>query len=123
MLYERQVGSDSIVLTQAERAELEGLARSPKSEHRMRQRAGGPVDDAANRALVGCTMGRSAGPAWPPATARAVGLALSARQKIGLTICNRGAFSSAGDGWFGAFPLKNSAREIDEKLSIHRRCH
>lgn len=39
MLYERQVGSDSIVLTQAERAELEGLARSPKSEHRMRQRA------------------------------------------------------------------------------------
>jgi transposase len=52
-----------IVLTEDERAELEGLARSTKSEHRMRQRAQVVLlaaDGAATRAIarrVGCTTG------------------------------------------------------------------
>jgi transposase len=53
----------AIVLTDAERAELEELARSGKSEHRMRQRArivllaaGGMTTRAIGRA-VGCTTG------------------------------------------------------------------
>jgi transposase len=52
-----------IELTQAERAELEGLARSTKSEHRMRQRARIVLlaaEGLATRAVarqVGCTVG------------------------------------------------------------------
>lgn len=52
-----------IVLTDEERAELEGLARSTKSEHRMRQRARIVLLAAAGkptRAIardVGCTVG------------------------------------------------------------------
>ena len=52
-----------ILLTDAERAELEGLARSTKSEHRMRQRARIVLlaaDGLATRAIghaVGCTTG------------------------------------------------------------------
>ena len=52
-----------IVLTEAERAELEGLARSTKSEHRMRQRAQIVLlaaDGLATRAItrrVGCAIG------------------------------------------------------------------
>ena len=52
-----------IVLTEAQRAELEGLARSSKSEHRMRQRAQIVLLAAkgkATRAIargVGCTIG------------------------------------------------------------------
>src|SRR6516162_4648305 len=52
-----------IVLTAGERAELESLARSSKSEHRMRQRAGIVLlaaDGLATRAIarhVGCTIG------------------------------------------------------------------
>jgi len=52
-----------IVLTEAERAELEGLARSTKTEHRLRQRArivllaaGGMASRAIGR-TVGCTTG------------------------------------------------------------------
>jgi transposase len=52
-----------IVLTQDERAELEGLARSRKSEHRLRQRAQIVLLAAAGAATrtiarrVGCTIG------------------------------------------------------------------
>jgi transposase len=52
-----------IVLTAEERAELEGLARSTKTEHRLRQRAGivlMAADGAATRAIaraVRCTIG------------------------------------------------------------------
>jgi transposase len=52
-----------ISLTEAERAELEGWARSTKSEHRMRQRAQIVLlaaDGVATRAIarrVGCTIG------------------------------------------------------------------
>lgn len=52
-----------IILTEGERAELEGLARSTKSEHRMRQRAQIVLlasADLATRAIarqVGCTTG------------------------------------------------------------------
>jgi hypothetical protein len=52
-----------IDLTEAERAELEGLARSTKSEHRMRQRARIVLLAAAGLATraiarrVGCTVG------------------------------------------------------------------
>jgi transposase len=52
-----------IVLTEDERSELEGLARSSKSEHRMRQRAQIVLlaaEGAATRAIarqVGCTIG------------------------------------------------------------------
>src|SRR5512132_1949068 len=52
-----------ITLTQEERAELEGLARSTKTEHRMRQRARivlMAADGVATRAIgrtVGCTTG------------------------------------------------------------------
>jgi hypothetical protein len=47
-----------VTLTQEERAELEGLARSTKTEHRMRQRA--RIVLLATRAIgraVGCTTG------------------------------------------------------------------
>jgi transposase len=53
----------SIILTDAERAELEGLARSRKTEHRLRQRARIVLlaaEGLATRALgrkVGCTTG------------------------------------------------------------------
>src|SRR5260370_30638824 len=53
----------AIVLTGAERAELEGLARSSKSEHRERQRARIVLmasEGAATREIartVGCTIG------------------------------------------------------------------
>lgn len=53
----------SIVLMEAERAELEGLARSGKSEHRLRQRARivlMAADGISTRAIgraVGCTTG------------------------------------------------------------------
>src|SRR5690349_24540711 len=52
-----------IILTVKERAELEGLARSAKNEHRMRQRARIVLlaaDGLAKRAIardVGCTIG------------------------------------------------------------------
>ena len=52
-----------ITLTQEERAELEGLARSTKTQHRMRQRARivlMAADGVATRAIgrtVGCTTG------------------------------------------------------------------
>src|SRR5688572_11256755 len=52
-----------IILTDEERAELEGLARSTKTEHRLRQRAGivlMAADGAATRAIargVGCMIG------------------------------------------------------------------
>ena len=52
-----------IVLTAEERAELEGLARSTKTEHRLRQRAGivlMAAEGAATRAIaraVHCTTG------------------------------------------------------------------
>jgi transposase len=52
-----------IILTAEERADLEGLARSTKSEHRMRQRARIVLlaaDGVATRAIaraVGCTTG------------------------------------------------------------------
>src|SRR5215216_7347992 len=52
-----------IRLTNEERAELEGLARSTKTEHRMRQRARIvllPADGVKTRAIgraVGCTTG------------------------------------------------------------------
>jgi Homeodomain-like domain len=54
-----------IILTEAERAELEGLARSTKTEHRLRQRARivlAAADGMASRAIgrtVGCTTGRA----------------------------------------------------------------
>src|SRR5512141_1900578 len=53
----------AIILTTAERAELEGLARSTKTEHRLRQRARIVLlaaDGLATRAIgreVGCTTG------------------------------------------------------------------
>ncbi len=53
----------AISLTKEERAELEGLARSTKTEHRMRQRARivlMAADGVATRAIgraVGCTTG------------------------------------------------------------------
>src|SRR3954462_4127550 len=54
-----------IVLTEGERAELEGLARSTKTEHRLRQRArivllaaGGGASRAVGRA-GGCTTGEA----------------------------------------------------------------
>jgi transposase len=53
----------SIILTSEERAELDGLARSTKTEHRMRQRARIVLlagDGTATRAIgraVGCTTG------------------------------------------------------------------
>src|SRR5260370_20317862 len=53
----------AITLTQEERTELEGLARSTKTEHRMRQRARivlMAADGVATRAIgrtVGCTTG------------------------------------------------------------------
>jgi transposase len=52
-----------IILTEAERAELEGLARSTKTEYRLRQRARivlAAADGMASRAIartVGCTTG------------------------------------------------------------------
>ena len=52
-----------IILTEAERAELDGLVRSTKTEHRLRQRARIVLlaaDGAATRAIgrkVGCTTG------------------------------------------------------------------
>lgn len=52
-----------IVLTEAERAELEGLARSGKTEHRLRQRArivllaAGGMETAAIGREIGCTTG------------------------------------------------------------------
>lgn len=51
-----------IILTEDERSELEGLARSTKSEHRLRQRARMvlPAEGLATRAIarrVGCTTG------------------------------------------------------------------
>src|ERR1700678_4799573 len=53
----------SIILTSAERSELEGLVRSTKTEHRLRQRARivllaaeGMASRAIGRA-VGCTTG------------------------------------------------------------------
>ena len=52
-----------IKLTEAERAELEGLVRSTRTEHRLRQRARIVLlaaDDLATRAIgrkVGCTTG------------------------------------------------------------------
>ena len=52
-----------VILTDDERAELEGVARSRKSQHRMRQRAQIillAADDLATRAIarrVGCTVG------------------------------------------------------------------
>src|SRR5438094_6475121 len=52
-----------ITLTNEERAELEGLARSTKTEHRLRQRARIVLlaaDGVASRAIgraVGCTTG------------------------------------------------------------------
>jgi transposase len=51
------------ILTEAERAELEGLARSAKTEHRLRQRARIVLLAAAGKAsraigrTVGCTTG------------------------------------------------------------------
>src|ERR687895_346468 len=52
-----------IILTEGERAELEGLARSTKTEHRLRQRArivllaaGGMASRAIGR-TAGCTTG------------------------------------------------------------------
>jgi Homeodomain-like domain len=53
----------AIILTAAERAELKGLARSTKAEHRRRQRARIVLlaaDGTASRAIgraVGCTTG------------------------------------------------------------------
>lgn len=53
----------AIILTDAERTELEGLVRSTKTEHRLRQRARIVLlaaDDTATRAIgrkVGCTTG------------------------------------------------------------------
>src|SRR6202167_4625308 len=53
----------AIVLTAAERSELDGLARSTKTEHRLRQRARivlAAADGMATRAIgrkVGCTTG------------------------------------------------------------------
>ena len=53
----------AIILTAAERAELEGLARSTKTEHRLRQRARIVLlaaEGVASRAIgraVGCTTG------------------------------------------------------------------
>ncbi len=53
----------AITLTEAERAELEGLARSTKTEYRLRQRARIVLlaaDGMASRAIgreVGCTTG------------------------------------------------------------------
>jgi transposase len=53
----------SVILTEAERAELDGLARSTKTEHRLRQRARIVLlaaDGLATRAIgrkVGCTTG------------------------------------------------------------------
>src|SRR5438477_9925300 len=52
-----------IVLTEAERAELDGLVRSTKTEHRLRQRATivlAAANGMATRAIgrkVGCTTG------------------------------------------------------------------
>jgi hypothetical protein len=57
-----------ITLTGLERAELEGLARSTKTEHRLRQRARIillAADDMATRAIartVGCTTGTTSKP-------------------------------------------------------------
>ena len=59
-----------IILTDAERVELESLARSTKSEHRMRQRAQIvflAADGLATRAIgrrVGCTTGTAS--KWTP---------------------------------------------------------
>ena len=53
----------AIILTAAERSELEGLARSTKTEHRLRQRARIVLlaaDGVASRSIgraVGCTTG------------------------------------------------------------------
>src|SRR5256885_13699565 len=53
----------AIILTAAERTELDGLARSTKTEHRLRQRARIVLlaaDGVASRAIgraVGCTTG------------------------------------------------------------------
>ena len=53
----------AIILTAAERTELEGLARSTKTEHRLRQRARIVLlaaEGLASRAIgraVGCTTG------------------------------------------------------------------
>src|SRR3979411_1416023 len=52
-----------IILTEAERTELEALARSTKTEYRLRQRARivlGAAEGGASRAIgreVGCTTG------------------------------------------------------------------
>src|SRR5271155_2134501 len=57
-----------IILTAEERAELKGLARSTKTEHRLRQRARIVLlaaDGVASRSIgraVGCTTGTPLGP-------------------------------------------------------------
>ena len=63
MMHERHPEATPIGLTRDERTELEGLARSTKTEHRLRQRARiilMAADGAASRAIgrtVGCTTG------------------------------------------------------------------
>jgi len=62
-VYERHPWAPAIILTTAERTELEGLAGSTKTEHRLRQRARIVLlasEGLASRAIgraVGCTTG------------------------------------------------------------------
>ena len=63
MMHDKRCRSDPIILTGAERSELDGLARSTKTQYRLRQRARIVLlaaDGMATRAIgraVGCTTG------------------------------------------------------------------
>src|SRR6202453_2245534 len=83
----------AITLTNEERSELDGLARSTKTEHRLRQRARIVLlsaDGLATRAIgraVGCTTGTAS--KWRGGCATpSVGLAASTKPASAATIQN-----------------------------------
>src|SRR5260370_759505 len=140
--------STAIVLTAAERAELDGLARSTRTEYRLRQRARIVLlaaEGTATRAIartVGCTTGTASkwrrggharraarGPATRPASARArreraasnqPALAHSAR--LGVKV-KRGALDDRpADRGRGVFEFNALLKRMDSPvrgLSIH----
>lgn len=107
-----------IIVTAAERAELEGLARSGKSEHRMRQRAEIVLLAAqgmATRAIarrVGCTIG----------TASKWRVRYAAHRMAGLDETgDRGAGPKYGAATSGAFSRCSTARRPPAMAAGRRR--
>src|SRR3982074_3257296 len=102
-------GATPIILTEAERTEPEALARSTKTEYRLRQRARIVLlaaDGTASRAIgrqVGCTTGTASKGRVPYAANRLAGLDETGKSRRGTEIHGRNGQAHPGHaGWAGS---------------------